>query len=355
LALSSPCIAKPSYSLYCGIDIAAKTFTAKVCKGDEEPSKALNFKQTAEDFAQLKKFLLAPELPPDQILVVMEATGTYWTLLASYLDHNGFGVSVINPAALHDFAKSLLLKSKNDQLDAQTLARLGRSHKPTRWTPPPAIYRELSQRLSQRADLMEMRQQLKNQLHALSVCEAVPSVVARLELLIETLSQQLKELDKEIKKVVSEEPLWAASVELLETITGIGWLTACWLVTLTLNFTTCEKAESLVHYAGLAPTPRKSGTSVRNRPMIGHGGHGPLRAVLYTLASSAIRFNPVIKAYYLHLRENKGKAYKVARCAAARKLIHLAFAVVTSKQVFDPDYLVHLKAKKLAEGLAVAV
>ena len=83
MALSSPCTAKPSYSLYCGVDIAAKTFTAKVCKGDEEPSKALNFKQTAEDFAQLKKFLLSLELPADQILVVMEATGTYWTLLAS--------------------------------------------------------------------------------------------------------------------------------------------------------------------------------------------------------------------------------------------------------------------------------
>lgn len=141
----------------------------------------------------MKKFLLSSELPPDQILVVLEATGTYWIELASYLDQNSFGVSVINPAALHDFAKSLLLKSKNDQLDAQTLAHLGRSHKPARQPPPPAIYRELFQRLGQRADLMEMRQQLKNQLHALSVCEAVPSVVARLELLIQTLSQQLKE------------------------------------------------------------------------------------------------------------------------------------------------------------------
>ena len=41
---------------------------------------------------------------------------------------------------------------------------------------------------------MEVRQELRNQLHALSVFEAVPSVVARLELLLEILSQQLKAL-----------------------------------------------------------------------------------------------------------------------------------------------------------------
>jgi transposase len=97
------------------------------------------------------------------------------------------------------------LKSKNDLLDAQTLARLALAQKPARWNPPPAIYQELSQRLSQRADLMEVRQALRNQLHALSVFPAVPSVVARLELLIETLSQQLKGLDDEIKATIKQE------------------------------------------------------------------------------------------------------------------------------------------------------
>jgi transposase len=213
-ASSISAFSKPSYQLYCGIDIAAKTFTASKCLPDEDPSKAINFKQTPEDFNQLRKYLLSSGLTPDQILVVMEATGTYWIELASFLANSGFAVSVISPSTMRDFAKSLLLKPKNDLLDAQTLARLAISHKPVRWTPPPAIYRELSQRLSQRADLMEVRQQLRNQLHALSVFEAVPSVVARLELLIETLSQQLKELDAEIEDTIKTEEKWAKSVVL---------------------------------------------------------------------------------------------------------------------------------------------
>jgi transposase len=285
--------------------------------------------------------------------VVLEATGTYWIELATFLEQQHFAVSVINPSRAHDFAKTLLLKPKNDQLDAQLLARLAITIKPECWTPPPQIYRELVQRLQQRADLIALRTRLRNQLHALSVCPAVPSVVGRYQALITNLDEQLKALDKEIKTVLAQEKEWAASVSLLQTITGIGRLTALWLVVVTLNFSLCLKAESLVHFAGLAPIERKSGSSVRGRPMIGHGGNGPLRALLYMAAGSAIRFNPAIKTYYQELRTTKGKAYKVARCAVARKLLHLAFAVVTKGQPFDPEYALKVRAKRLAPRLGL--
>jgi transposase len=124
---------KPSYQLYCGVDIAAKTFTAATCKADEEPTKASNFKQSPQDYAQLQKHLLSSGVTPSNILIVMEATGTYWIELATYLDNCGFAVSVINPSRMHKYAKSLLLKSKNDLLDAQTLSRLALAQKPARW------------------------------------------------------------------------------------------------------------------------------------------------------------------------------------------------------------------------------
>ncbi|MDQ2995803.1 MAG: hypothetical protein M3R61_01925 [Chloroflexota bacterium] len=45
----------------------------------------------------------------------------------------------------------------------------------------------------------------------------------------------------------------------------------------------------------------------------------------------------MIKAHYERLRA-AGKPPKVARCAAACKLLHLAWAVVTKGQPFDPAY-----------------
>jgi transposase len=52
---------------------------------------------------------------------------------------------------------------------------------------------------------------------------------------------------------------------------------------------------------------------------------------------AAVRFNPVVKSYYDRLRA-AGKPMKVARCACARKLLHIAFALVKSQQAFDPTY-----------------
>ncbi len=60
---------------------------------------------------------------------------------------------------------------------------------------------------------------------------------------------------------------------------------------------------------------------------------------------SAARTNPPIKAFYDRLRA-AGKPKKVARCAAARKLLHLAWAVATKDQDFDPDYQSHRSSSR---------
>jgi len=52
---------------------------------------------------------------------------------------------------------------------------------------------------------------------------------------------------------------------------------------------------------------------------------------------SAGRYNPAIKTFYERLRA-AGKPPKVARCAAARKLVHLAVAIVARQQPFKADY-----------------
>ncbi len=112
-----------------------------------------------------------------------------------------------------------------------------------------------------------------------------------------------------------------------------------------VNFTTCTTPEAAAHYAGLTPLERQSGTSVRGRPRIGHGGNGrfPQRgpAALYMATLSAARDNPMIKSFYTRLRAagKPGAPWaQVARCAAVRKLLHLAFAVVTKRQDFAVSY-----------------
>jgi transposase len=338
----------PKFECYTGVDIAAQDFTAATMLAGAKPKpEAKPFPQTATGFQQFKERLLLQKVAATSHLIVMEATGTYWIALAISLYEAGFVVSVVNPAQAHYFAKAQLKRAKSDLLDAQTLAQLGQALELPSWTPPPQSYHELRQRLSQRDSLLKLGNQVQNQLQALLVNPIViQSVQTQLEELITTFSKQLKTMDTEIKALLKADSAWNKSIALLQTIPGVGVLTACWLVVATLNFTVCHSPEELVHYVGLAPLERTSGTSIRGRPSIGHSGHFRLRSLLYLGTLSAVRFNPAIKVFWERLRLEKQKPSKVARCACARKMLHIAFAVVTSGKAFDPNYQAASKETK---------
>ena len=268
----------------------------------------------------------------------MEAIGSYWIGLASYLHAQGFTVAVVNPAQAHDFAQALLRRNKTDALDAQMLAQLAQMLKPAPWQLPPQVYQELNQRLGQRQALQNIRQQLRNQLHALlASTKAMDAVVVRQEQLITAFDQQIKELEKEIERVADSDVDWAKTIHLLVSVPGIGLLSASIIASLTLCFASCPTAQTACSYAGLVPQEHQSGTSVHGRARIGHSGNGQLRRTFYLCALPAIRFNPVMHTFYERLR-SEGNPAKVALCAVARKLCVLCWWIVHRQQPFDLAY-----------------
>jgi transposase len=326
------------YRLFVGIDIAAKTCAVAWTSASSQPSRAITIDQTPRGFTLLQQRLATLEPDPQAILVVMEATGTYWMRLATHLIGAGIAVSVINPAQAHDFAKALLKRSKTDAIDAQTLAELAARLQPAHWTPPPQVYTELHQRLVHRDALVDTRTRFRNQLHALEQQPVViASVRTRLEELITLLEEEIAELDGEIAQALQQDAAWAEAAARLATITGLGTLTIAWILAATINFELTDTAEAAANYAGLAPRLRQSGTSVRGRPSIGQGGNARLRHALYMATLSSVQHNPVIRTFYQRLVA-AGKPKKVAVCAASRKLLRIAWAVGTKTKTFDVAY-----------------
>lgn len=341
----------PAYACFVGIDIAAKTFAAAWMESGQDPAVPMTFDQTDAGFAAFQSQLPAT-IAPAQILIVMEATGSYWIRLAFTLHQANYGVAVLNPKHVHNYAKSLPRRSKTDALDAQLLVRFAAERQPALWTPPPAVYHELRQRLMARDALLEMRQQARNQQHALRQWPVIVAAVTdRFDAVLAALDDQLALLDLELATTLHAGE-WAASATVLLSIPGIGIQCTAWLLVSTLNFTLCATPEAAVAYAGLSPLLNESGTSIRGRSHVGRGGNVRLRTVLYLATLSATRYNPSIEVFYTRLRE-RGKAVKVARCAAARKLLHLAWALVSKGALFDPDY-VSLHGKRSA-GTQMAV
>ncbi|HSH82789.1 MAG TPA: IS110 family transposase [Herpetosiphonaceae bacterium] len=325
------------YRLFVGVDIAATTMTVAWQAINLPISAPRTFAQTADGTAALIGDLQRTDVEPVHTLIVMEATGSYWITVATVLHQAGYVVSVVNPAHAHHFARSHGQRAKTDAVDARMLVRLAQERHPPAWTPPPTVYHELRQRLVARDGLIAMRTQARNQRHALQQWPVlVESVMAQLDVVIATVTSQINQLEQEIADVLAD-GAWARSACLLQSIPGVGVVTAAWLLVSTVNFTVSSTPTALAAYAGLAPMPHESGTSIRGQPRIGHSGNTRLRHALYMATLSASRHNPLIRVFYQRLRD-AGKPIKVARCAAARKLLHLAWAVVTKEQGFDPAY-----------------
>lgn len=323
----------PRYQLYVGVDIAAKSFTATWAADPASAPKASSFEQSEAGFVAFQQRLAATGIAPEATLVVLEATGSYWIALAVALHQSRYTVSVLNPGQVALYARSLPRRAKADALDAQLLIRFAAERQPPPWSPPEQVYHELRPRLVVRDGLLQMRTQARNQRHAVQQWPVrIASALDSLDTVIAELDEQIRSLDRELAEVLRD-GAWAASAAVLLATPGLGLVTTAWLLVGTLNFTIAQSPEQLSAYAGLAPLAHQSCTSVRGRAQIGHGGNSRLRTALYMATLSAARYNPSIKLFYGRLRA-AGKPMKVARCAAARKLLTLAWALVKKNEPY---------------------
>lgn len=65
-----------NYTLFVGIDVAAKTLSAAFTDGTHPPTRSQTYDQTAAGYRALQEQLQATGHSPQTTLVVMEATGT---------------------------------------------------------------------------------------------------------------------------------------------------------------------------------------------------------------------------------------------------------------------------------------
>jgi transposase len=324
------------YQVYVGIDISAQN--AYVHWHDSHTTQDGSFKiaQTPAGYHRLVSKLQQVCQDTCQIHIVMEATGNYWLAPALHVHEHHFAVSVINPVQGKRFAQMQLRRAKTDPIDAAMLCDFARMAQPTLWTPPPAIYYKLQQRLALRDDLMLTRTQFRNRIHAMSKhphCET--SLLAILTEQVDQLTQQIDQLTRHIDRLLASDHQWKQALDHLLTIPGIGNITAAWLLTATHCFERCETPDQAASYAGLVPHPHQSGKS-KKKGKTG-GGNKTLRSMLYLAAGSALQHNPILKPYYQKLLK-RGKIKQIARVAVARKLMHMAWALVVKDRDFDPDF-----------------
>jgi transposase len=110
---------------YCGIDVAKREHEACVVNEAGKQVFQQRFKNgRVEGDRFITQMLQKLQTTPDQVAVVMEATGHYWLNLYGFLVGHGFQVRVLNPIQ-SDAARNLYIrKTKTDAKDSFILADL---------------------------------------------------------------------------------------------------------------------------------------------------------------------------------------------------------------------------------------
>jgi transposase len=322
---------------FVGIDVAAATLAVVVQRPGAAPGAAETLANTAAGWRALGARLAEQGLAPADALLVLEATGAYWQGAATALVAAGWAVAVVSPGSARHYAQARLTRAKTDAVDAAALAAYGRDLRPAPWTPAPAEVQALQLLVRQRDDLVAMRTEARNRQHALARLPHVPEAArAPLAALLAVLQEQIAALDAAIRAQAEQAASVADDIARLQTIAGVGLLTAAVVVAETFALRRATPAQ-VVAYAGLDPAPRRSGTSVRGAGHISKTGNARLRQAAYMAAVSAVRYNPVLKAFYDRLADG-GKRKKVALVAAARKLLVLMVTLLRTGRDFDPTW-----------------
>jgi transposase len=316
------------YQHILGIDVSKLKFNVCLIREDGRLRHRV-FANTASGFAQLSQWLVKNHVA--QVHACLEATGTYSEALATYLDDNGQQVSLVNPAAIKAYSGAQLSRTKTDRVDAELIARFCLTQRPQLWKPAAPEVRELQALVRRLEALIEMHTMESNRLSSgVSTTEVRDSI----ESLINHLEEQIKRTEKLIGKHISNHPQLKADRDLLLSIPGLGEATIARLMS-EINFQRYENARQVAAFAGLVPGLRESGKSVRGRARLSKTGTPRIRRSLYFPAVTALRCNPVIKAWASGLRE-RGKCEMQIIGAVMRKLLHLAYGVLKSGKPYDP-------------------
>jgi transposase len=130
----------------------------------------------------------------------------------------------------------------------------------------------------------------------------------------------------------------------LDTIPGIGSVTAAVLTAFILDIERFDTPGQLVAYFGVLPIEVASGVErdgqarAPRRYVMSHRGNDLVRRYLWMAALSATRCNPAVRALYARVVAKHPQHKAIAVGHAMRKLLHLVFAVWKTRRPFDPKH-----------------
>jgi transposase len=345
-----------------GCDLGDKTCELFLIRPDETTFRLKPVKTDREAF---RKFFA--ERPAAH--VVLEV-GCHSRWISKELREMGHVVTIANPRKVRLIAES---DDKDDQTDAELLARLGRAdvkllrpveHRGEQVQEGLAIVKVRDALVGCRTKLVNQARGLTKSFgYRLPKCEAevfwrltkeeVPEqlkqALSPVYGALEDLAEQIAKCDRAIKQLAKQYP----DVEVVGQPKGVGLLTALVFILTIEDKNRFQKSRDVGPFIGLTPRKRKSSTS-NPQLHITKAGDGLLRKYLVQSAHYVLGpFGPDtdLRAWGLGLCKRGGKnAKKRARIAVARKLAVLMHRLWVTGEEYEPIGYQQKRTKVAQQG-----
>ncbi|MGI8905398.1 MAG: IS110 family transposase [Candidatus Sumerlaeaceae bacterium] len=351
LAFESLDVEAPKLSCYFGVDVASQTHYVALRRSDEGPLrdgelrkiKTSAFAHTRQGAQQMLDWMKARLPEGAGMCVVMEATGNYSVQLSLWLRElcPTLKLVVMDPRRIKKYMEGLGLRNKTDKVDARAIACFGAERQPVGDEPVEQIYRDLRAVARARLAVLTHIVALRNQLTSLcsdDMSQAVGRMINKtFQSSIAQLEKQQQKLEQQLEQLVASDERLAADVALLDSVAGVGRLTAITVLGEFGDLRRFRSARQLTAFAGLNPEIKKSGKWIGQSHLSKRGTTYGRRA-LYMGATSTIKSQSQFSRFYHRLVESSHKHKRAALAAVMRKMLITMRAVVISGKGFDPNH-----------------
>jgi len=260
----------------------------------------------------------------------MEATGIYSEAIAHYLSANGFRVSVEPPLKVKRAFDPV--GHKTDPVDSRQIAEYAYRYidELKFWQPKQEIVEKIRQLLTAREQFTKQSVATQNSIKAYEKhVIKVPLIIKAHEETLRELKKHIAAIDKELDKLIRQNPTISKISNQLKSIPGVGLLLASDLIALTDAFNNISGYKTLSAFIGICPYQHTSGKSVYKRPHIRNFGPTYTRNLLRLAARSCVSHDTLFKRYYLR-KVAEGKAKQLVLNNIANKIIKIACALVNN-------------------------
>ena len=329
--------------IFVGIDISKLWFDAALIKADN-PSQIIHqqFTQKQEGFKKMREWLLMFEVQmDDETLFCMENTGLYNTGLVNYLIKNHAQLWVEMPLRIKKAGG--FERGSNDKTASVKIAWYAMRYQDNvkLWQPADSSMEKIKNLIAQRDRIINAVTQLTVPVNELKDC-GCEAEAKQMEKIQKTALAAMKKtklsIEALITKIVQQDELINKKVNQVQSIKGIGPVTAVALLVYTKSFDRFDNAKQLACYCGVVPFKKTSGTSIKYKSTVSPFANKKLKKLLHLCALSAIKNDKELHSYFERkVLEGKNKMSVIN--AVRNKLVHRVYAVLRDDRMLEEIYV----------------